>query len=733
MSPKEQILKSAAEVKRKNIPFSLDEKAFGELIKRVAGDIYAEFVKVRKKESESGFDEYIISDTDSGILIEATSGSAAASAFNRYLREYCNYNIGINFISGRLPKVPPHIGKRIEERSRFHYRFFMNYCTYGYSYAFYDAEQWNDVLDRILLHGYNLILNPIAQEYVWYEFLKRLGYSDSDARKYLVPPTYMPWFLMGNMHSLEGGKYSDRWFNGRKKIAGDFNLRMQKFGCSTLIPGFGGMIPNDIDKYMAGSSPFDSGLWCNMPRPAYIGENDVNFEKTAKLFYECQRLIDGAENVHYYSADPFHELIKLPEGTNLAKLGAAIQGAMQSFDKDAVWVLQGWQKNPRREMLTELDKSHILVQNLLSDISFNAGDDFSDSPWLYCTVNNYGGQHIPRGSVYNSLVMPFKAVDGDKYTSVGVGLMPESTETDEIFFDILSSISVRSAAIGKEEYLRGFVTRRYGECRDDIYRAWSLLANNVYGSGTISESGVEVETKGQGSAFCARPGLDTDRVSTWNKACVVRNQPILKEIVEILFSNIDRYKHEEAFVYDVVDFTRQMFAEDSWKCVYAVQKAYKERNIEELKRCANDFLHRFDLMNNLLANSRGCLLGKWLGYASNYRDASAEDRKWFEKNARMLITLWAPREGYELHDYAAREYSPLMIDFYRKRWEKFLNILIDCASNGREFADYDHYTDEEEFVFDRTQFPAQPAGNLKKAVSDILAVKNIGTTNALTY
>ena len=237
------VVEAAAAVKRKNIPFNLDEQAFYELVCRVAGKKDADFIVVRKKKSESGFDEYVISQAENGLRIEATSGSAAAVAFNRYLRQFCGYNIGINITTGSLPANPPRIDGVIREKSRFHYRYFLNYCTFGYSYAFFDAEQWNSVVDRILLHGYNLVLNPIAQEYVWFEFLKRLDYSDKSAKEYLVSPAYMPWFLMGNMHSYDSSGYTEQWFADRKRIAGDFNMRMQKFGCGTLIPGFWGMVP----------------------------------------------------------------------------------------------------------------------------------------------------------------------------------------------------------------------------------------------------------------------------------------------------------------------------------------------------------------------------------------------------------------------------------------------------------------------------------------------------------
>ena len=725
------VVEAAAAVKRKNIPFNLDEQAFYELVCRVAGKKYADFIEVRKKKSESGFDEYVISQAEKGLRIEATSGSAAAVAFNRYLRQFCGYNIGINITTGSLPANPPRIDGVIREKSRFHYRYFLNYCTFGYSYAFFDAEQWNSVVDRILLHGYNLVLNPIAQEYVWFEFLKRLDYSDKSAKEYLVSPAYMPWFLMGNMHSYDSSGYTEQWFADRKRIAGDFNMRMQKFGCGTLIPGFWGMVPDDIGSVLNGSSPCGCGAsWSGFARPAFITGNDINFKEVARLFYECQSLIEGTDGIHYYSADPFHEGC-VPEGTDLAELGSSVYAAMREHDSDAVWVLQGWQSNSQREMLKRLDKSHILVQNLVADITFDAGDNFADSPWLYCTVNNYGGQHKPRGSVCDSLLKPYKAVLSDECTAVGVGLMPESTETDEIFFDIVSDIAIRLEIPTVDGYIKDFVRRRYGEVREDMLRAWKIMSDEVYGNGTITAAGVTEMNEYKmmhGSAFCVKPGLDCDRVSTWDTPCVVSDQSALRTVVEIFAQNTKRYSDNAAFVYDAVDFARQLLAEDSWKYVYAIQSAFKDRKSDELRKYADEFLRRFDLMENLLACCRECLLGNWLDKAKNYGAVSDNERDWLEQSARRLITLWAPRGGDELHDYAAREYSGMMCDFYKKRWERFLDRLVICLEKDIEFEEYDRYADEEPFVYDKKSYPTKPHGNLAAAIKNILMLKNIGNS-----
>ena len=57
-------MKEFADVKRKNIPFFIDEKEFIKLVDRVTESKYGEKTKITRIESKSGFDEYYLSAKD---------------------------------------------------------------------------------------------------------------------------------------------------------------------------------------------------------------------------------------------------------------------------------------------------------------------------------------------------------------------------------------------------------------------------------------------------------------------------------------------------------------------------------------------------------------------------------------------------------------------------------------------------------------------------------------------
>ena len=67
-----------------------------------------------------------------------------------------------------------------------------------------------------------------------------------------------------------------------------------------------------------------------------------------------------------------------------------------------------------------------------------------------------------------------------------------------------------------------------------------------------------------------------------------------------------------------------------------------------------------------------------------------------------------------------------MCDFYKKRWERFLDRLVICLEKDIEFEEYDRYADEEPFVYDKKSYPTKPHGNLAAAMKNILMLKNIG-------
>lgn len=707
------IKQEAARTKIHNLPAHLDPDAVKGLIARVAGQSYAAVFEVIPYEGEDdGVDAYRVSDCDGRLVIQATSGVAAAVAFNRYLQERCDAYIGPLTERLRLPVTPPPVGEPLAARSRFYYRYLFNYCTFGYTYAFTDWAAFERVLDYALLSGYNLILNPIGHEQVWRRVLPGLGYTQEEADAWIAGPAFTPWQWMMNMSGW-GGPVLPGWCADQAALSKRFNQRLRSFGCGIVLPGYCGMVPRDFEQRFPGAKVVEQGGWCGYDRPSILLPEDPLFDRVADLFYtEQQALSDGTAYAHYYSTDPFHE------GGNtgdiaLDEYARRTYAAMRRHDPDAVWFFQGWQINPRREMVTALEPSQVLVANLLADNNLDGGgDNFGGRPWLYCTVNNFGGQRLLRGCPVRSLERPYEAL-GDAYTMVGVGYMPEGVEADEIFYDILADCAVREEAPAMDTWLAAFVHRRYGRCSDALLDAWRLLVRHVYTGDGI--------TGPRESALLTRPSLDADRVSTWGSPVLTYDNRPLIEACRLLLTAYEELADVAPYRFDLADCVRQAVANHGWRYIDAMRHAYGAGDAQAFDTAADAFLALYPLQEAVVATSPRMLLGRWLRAARD-RGHTTGEKAYMEWNARSLITIWADRSGaVELHDYAAREWQGLLADFYRPRWERFIRRVQIAMAAGTPIPACDAYEQEAAFTYETKAYPTEPFGDLRAAAEEALA------------
>lgn len=88
-------------------------------------------------------------------------------------------------------------------------------------------------------------------------------------------------------------------------------------------------------------------------------------------------------------------------------------------------------------------------------------------------------------------------------------------------------------------------------------------------------------------------------------------------------------------------------------------------------------------MDSFLANRSEFSLSRWI--EDSHRLAGDEqEKKYFDFNARTLITLWGDVYGENmLYDYSWREWSGLIGEFYFVRWKMFYDEVISQLEKGR--------------------------------------------------
>ena len=117
--------------------------------------------------------------------------------------------------------------------------------------AFWNWDDYEPFLDWAAMNGVNLMLDIVGQEEVLRETLTQYGYSDDEVREYLSGPGYYAWFYMQNLYSV-GGPLPAAWFEQRVELGRRIHDRMQAYGITPVIQGFGGQVPADFQEKKIG-------------------------------------------------------------------------------------------------------------------------------------------------------------------------------------------------------------------------------------------------------------------------------------------------------------------------------------------------------------------------------------------------------------------------------------------------------------------------------------------------
>lgn len=74
-------------------------------------------------------------------------------------------------------------------------------------------------------------LSIVGLEGVWYNALRKIGYTDQEARDYLVGPAYFAWQWMTNLESF-AGPLPKSWIDSHVKLAAGLSTANWNSACS---------------------------------------------------------------------------------------------------------------------------------------------------------------------------------------------------------------------------------------------------------------------------------------------------------------------------------------------------------------------------------------------------------------------------------------------------------------------------------------------------------------------
>jgi len=680
--------------------------AIYELAIRVIGEENANKFVFEKIDSTSENDEFVIDFINDKIHIKGNSNIALASGLNWYLKYYAKTHISWYVKQINLPDKLPIPDSLVIKNSPFTYSYYLNYCTFNYSMAFWDWERWEKEIDWMALNGINLPLAIVGTEAIWKNTLKRLNFTESEIDNFIPGPAFNAWWLMGNLEGW-GGPLSEEYIQQQLNLQRKILERMKALGMKPVLPGFYGMVPNVLKNKYPNADIRDQGLWAGgFKRPAFLSPTDSLFNKIANIYYEELKKLYG--NVEYFSGDPFHEGGNIA-GVNLPMAGKnIIYGMRESFPK-STWVFQGWGDNPKDNLLKDIEKTDVLILDLDCDNNpqWENRNGWNKKQWIWNAIVNFGGNVGMFGRMDVIAKEPYRALKHPEYSKglKGIGAMMEGIENNYVIFELLFELKWHSDNIDLDYWLSEYIKRRYGAENDNLYKAWQVLRNTVYGK-KLEKNGYQQGTTE--SILCARPSIDIKKVSTWGTLKLYYNPEELLEAWTLFINETDKFNNNEGFKYDLLDITRQVLANYAQVVYNRMIVAYNDHNKADFEKAGLDFLQLLNDQDSLLSSHENFMLGKWIADARK-RGTNDTEKDLFEFNARTLITTWSFKNS-NLHDYAHKEWSGLLSDFYKPRWEIFIDY-IKQKLDGKNPQEPNYYSFEETWTKRTNPFPSKAIRN----------------------
>jgi alpha-N-acetylglucosaminidase len=663
---------------KSNAPADPQVEAAAGVIRRVL-PAYADRFELRLISSENGKDVFEIEAEGKKVRIGGSSGVALCSGFNYYLKHVCNlfYNwrCGSNMnISGELPTS----FERIRKSSPYRYRYIFNYCTFSYSMAFWDWQQWERMLDWMAMNGINMPLAPMGQESVWQKVYNGYGISNEELRDFFVGPAYNAFGRMGCLDGF-GGPLPQSWIDSENQLQKKILHRERSLGMTPVLQGFTGHIPPALVRKNPGLK-FTRLKWIDFTPTYLLDWEDPLFGKISEDFIREQTKEFGTD--HLYAIDQFIEMEPARGDTLfLGNMSRKIWSSVAGADPEGTWVIQTWPFKEtvfwNRERTSAyfggVPDNRMIALELMGESWQLTGwykhEGWYGKPWIWSVISSFGDNVSMFGGLTQITENFGKALsDPGRGNLSGMGLMMEGLEYNPVTYALVTDMmweqGVPDLRNWEEQYLRS----RYGRTDDTLSEAWMHIFSHYY-----TQSG-QFET----NPVIRRPFLATDDIRP--SADAVAGAAGLAEASS-------RFGSNDAFRYDIVNLYRQVFGQYAGHLLHEITMAYQAKDKGKFEASVSRFLDLTSRMEKLLATREEFLFGKWVCDAKRHA-RNPEEEKLYEWNARAIVTTWG---GRVLYGYAIKDWAGLYSTYYIPKWEKFFSLMRN-EINGGDRLDIEKFT-----------------------------------------
>ena len=642
------------------------------LDKALSGKV--EFVKI---DAEQGRDVFTLESRGGKIVIGGNNANSMAVGLNRYLNRYCKVTVSwYNDVALGLPRVLPDVPVPERVTARVPQRFFLNYCTWGYTMPFWNWNDWEHFIDWMALNGVNLPLAITGQEAVWYNVWTSLGMTEEQVRNYFTGPAYLPSHRMAN---IDGwcGPLPKEWLEQQTALQRRIVERERELNMRPVLPAFAGHVPGALRDLYPKADIQALGGWAGFDeqyRTYFLNSEDPLYSRIQRMFLEEQTRLFGTD--HIYGIDPFNEVDPPSfEPEYLNKVSQHIYESLTAVDPEAEWLQMAWflyyqrkdyTPERTRAMLTGVPQGKMTMLDYYCEYKemWREHDGFYGLPFIWCYLGNFGGNTNVQGRVREAGERIEKALQECGDNLVGIGSTLEGLDVQQFPYEYILE-KAWDYAKTDEQVVNELADRHAGVESEPVREAWKLLYNNVL---DISPSNFAAPLP------CSYPEYGKE-----NRKAKYEPRDLLA-VWDLLLQqdNITT----DAMTIDLVWVGRQLLGDLFLVEKQALDKAYEQKDKNGVfahSEVMFELLSDIDILNS---HHRHATLDHWLQQARDL-GTSPQVKDYYEMNARRLITTW----GGHLNDYACRCWNGLMWDYYAKRWENYIREVTAGVISG---FDLDH-------------------------------------------
>ena len=697
-----------------------DEEAAMQLARRIIprGSRSIDFVQQASEE-----DFFSLETAGGRLRITGNNANSMAVGLNTFLKEYCHSTVTW-FVRDKVkdPRRLPAVEGKVTRKALVGKRFFLNYCTYGYTLNWWQWEDWEHLIDWMALNGVTMALATTGQEAVWQEVWREFGLDDDQIRSYFTGPSYLSWHRMTNIDSWHG-PLPQSWIDGQKELQRRIIARELSLDISPILSSFTGHVPKALLDVFPDARITKLKGWSGFTEPYhtwYLSASDPLYARIQEAYLTKQKEIFG-QDCHIYGVDLFNEVDPPSwEPEYLSEAARSTYESMARMDPDAVWLQMSWMFYAARQKWTPelieaylkpVPKGRLIMLDYYCDRQeiYRQTQNFYGQDFIWSYLGNFGGSTMIVGNIKDISMKLDRVFTDAPDECKGIGCTLEGLDVNPQMYEYVLG---RAWERGMDDaaWFENVADRHLGH-RDEAFReCWNVIYDKVH----------KQYAHHIGSMIPTRPNLVGH--TSWNNPQTTYDNADLLEAWGHL-TGVRRPSSAPSFRFDCVNIPRQCL--DNWfgDLYNDVIEAYKAGDAAAVRNAAGQMLEILTDVDALVKADTYFLLGRWIEMAREWGVDDAE-KQYFEEDAKNIVSTWG-FEGAKLTDYANRDWNGLISTYYYPRWERFFDALAQALESGSEF-DQQAFNAasaplEWAWISDGRSYPSSPSGRPFKLCKKLYA------------